>query len=75
MQFYLVAGLVRDLMVFHPVPHAHGAIPEREIYTILDGGGVDGVGHGAVVCGQPKLPDDATQLTRSVFRWESDRAD
>jgi len=39
MQVYLVAGLVRDLMVFHLLPQAHGAIPEREIYTtVLDGG-------------------------------------
>ena len=34
MQFYLVAGLVRDLMVFHPLPHAHDALPKAGIYAI-----------------------------------------
>ena len=36
MQFYLVVGLVCDLVVFHLLPHGHDAIPEGGIYVILD---------------------------------------
>ena len=59
MQFYLVAGLVRDVMVFHPLLHAHDALPKAGIYAILAGGW--GIGAGPRNCGtgadQLKLPD------------------
>ena len=54
MQFHLVAGLLRDPMVFHPLPHAHDSIPEGGIYSILDGGwggGRGGAGRGSWCCG------------------------